>query len=390
MSLLPWTTSPAVLPSLAFAAILGVGTLTPNTVVAIDAYRPASCLDRFIDAISIRNDFGSSQYINDSRAKKIGFDAFGSIWRPESMNGEAASSSINVTAGMKGCWAGGRVLGLQSGDPLGDLQGAAAAISVSGLRERPIDFEFEWIEVSDVPHAIESSLSLNSLIIKNALFREIHGDCIELNGVVRTLIIRDSLIDGCSYLVNDRSGNFTEGDAEVLIRNSVIRLRAGSNEPPQSPIPLLTGAEPRIRVVGSVFLLDGPVPLLESLIVGAHATIKECRGNIVILGDGGAVVGELPPCFRVMSNQKVWTSKKEKWFDNREQELAFNDSAQDQDSGGNPDGEPDPNPDGEPDPNPDGDPDPNPDGDPDDDKPHNNLGIEWSDGTLWNDNTGWL
>jgi hypothetical protein len=347
----PWTTTLAA-STYALAAILGVATATPNTVAASEAQPPGTCLERFNNVITIRNDFGSSQYIHESQTGQIGFDAFGSIWRPAPVDGEPAPSSINVTAAEDTCWAGGRVLGLQSGEPIGGIQDAPAAMSVSGLDTSPKNFEIEWIEVSNVPHALESLLTFNYLTLRYVLIEELHGDCINLTGEVRTLVIRDSMIDGCSHLVNDKSHNFMRDDTQLLIRDSVIRLEAGVGEQMQDSMPLPVGTRPKVKIVNSIFLLNGPLPLVESLIANFRVTIDESRNNIVILGDGGAVIGPLPQGFRIVRNKNVWASKKERWLEARLQQTGGDDGA----PGDNPGG---------------------------------TVQETWADGTLWNDDTGW-
>jgi hypothetical protein len=350
-----WTTSHAV-STCALAAILGVAIAAPNTVAASEAPPSGTCLESFNSVITIQNDFGSSQYVHEGQTERIGFDAFGSIWSPEPVDGEPAPSSINVTTGGKTCWAGGRVVGLQSGDPLVGNQDAPAAMSVSGLDISPIDFEIEWIEVSDVTHALESSLTFNYLILRDVLIEELQGDCINLSGEVRTLVIHNSIIDACSHLVNDKSENFMKDDSQLLIRDSVIRLKAGVGEQLQNAIPLPVGTRPKVKIVDSVFLLDGPLPLAESLIVGFRVTIDESRNNIIILGDSGEVIGPLPQGFRIVKNKKVWASKRERWLEDREARL--------QQTGGD-DGAPGDNPGG-------------------------TVQEKWADGTLWNDATGWI
>lgn len=381
MSFFPMNAPLAVLPAFVLAAGLAADTLASDaTANGVDL--ATTCLDGFEDVITIRDEFGSAQYEYADHPDKIGFDAFGASWQPEPTNGDETSSSISVTAGLKGCWVGGRVLGQETdegdGAPSGELEDAVAAVSVAGRRVTPVDFRVEWLEVSGVPHALRSSFTLDYLIVQKASFDSIRSNCVVLDGVVSTLVIRDSLIDGCSYLVDDRNGNFFLGDdAQLLIRDSVIRLRAGADEPPHSVVPLPEGARPRVKVVDSVFLLEGPVPLTEALIAGADAAIGECRDNIVILGEGGEVVGPVPPCFRIMRNQEVWTSAKNKWLETREQEFG------DQD---------DPAPgDGEDDPDDPTDVPSDPDDDGSDDEPSDGTaGSTWNDGTLWQDNTGWV
>lgn len=350
----PCTTTLAV-SIYALAAIMGVATAAPDTVAASEAQPPGTCLERFNNVITIQDNFGSAQYINESQTGQMGFDAFGSIWSPEPVDGEPAPSSINITAGGDTCWAGGRVLGLQSAEPLGGIRDVPAAMSVSGLEISRKDFEIEWIEISDVPHALESSLTFDHLVLRHAFIEELQGDCINLTGEVRTLVIRDSMIDGCSHLVNDKSQNFMKDDTQILIRDSFIRLEAGIGEQLQDPIPLPIGTRPKVKIINSVFLLDGPLPLVESIISGVIVTIDESRNNIVILGDGGAGIGPLPLGFRIMRNKNVWTSKKEKWLEKREASL--------QQTSGD-DGTPGDNPGGA-------------------------TQESWADGTLWNDATGW-
>jgi hypothetical protein len=150
------------LPAYAFVAVLSAATLIPNTAAAIGSSRPASCLDRLADVVTVRNHFGSFQYANPIGAPTVGVDAFDSIWRPEPVNDRPSPSSIIVTTGIKGCWVGGRVLG-RSVQQLEDPQGAAAAISISGQSATPIDFELEWVDIYNVPRAIELSSTLGRL-----------------------------------------------------------------------------------------------------------------------------------------------------------------------------------------------------------------------------------
>jgi len=174
----------------------------------------------------------------------------------------------------------------------------------------------------------------------------------------------------------------------------------------------IAGMKPRVSLVNSMFLLDGPVSLMEALIHGTQVIVEECRGNVVILGDGGAVIGPLPPCFRIIKDQAVWTAKKNAWLESRERQIRYNDPhenlSEGRDSSDNsrrPDGKPDAythgpgagatngsrqNPHGETAPN--------------SREGLSSLGAplaagalsgpavgnEWSDGTLWNDNTGWF
>jgi hypothetical protein len=120
----------------------------------------------------------------------------------------------------------------------------------------------------------------------------------------------------------------------------------------QDSMPLPVGTRPKVKIVNSIFLLNGPLPLVESLIANFRVTIDESRNNIVILGDGGAVIGPLPQGFRIVRNKNVWASKKERWLEARLQQTGGDDGA----PGDNPGG---------------------------------TVQETWADGTLWNDDTGW-
>jgi hypothetical protein len=398
------------LPAYAFAAVLSAATLIPNTAAAISNPRPASCLDRLADVATIRNDFGSSQYANTIGAPRVGVDAFDSIWRPVPVNNRPSPSSIIVTTGIKGCWVGGRVLG-RSVQQLEDPQGAAAAISISGQPTTPIDFELEWVEVYDVPRAIELSSTLGRLRLNQVFLRQIQGACISFRGSVHTLIIRNTLIDGCSYLVNNTSDNSWKKTRQFSIRDSLIRLQSKQNKTSQEIRAIPTETQPKISVVNSTFLLDGPVSLLRSLVAGSEVSIGECRGNIVILGNRGTVIGPLPPCFRIMTNQAVWTASKKAWLEARKRQVRYNDLHRPQPeemASNDPSGSRDLNLDGGAGDQGNSNDDPNasqggqapssgesslfsvvpqaaiqpPSG--------SVLGAGWSDGTMWNDKTGWF
>ena len=297
----PRTVPLVALPAYVFAAVLSTATLIPNTTVAVDGSRPASCLDGLPDVVTIRKEFGSSQYASGTRAPRIGVDAFNSIWRPEPVNNRPSPSSIIVSTGVKGCWAGGRVVG-RSAHPLGDQQGAAAAISISGPRATATDFELEWLDIYNVPRAIELSSTSGRLRLKQVFLGKIRGACIDLQGSVHTLIILNTFIDGCTYLIKNTSGDALKKNRQFLIQDSLIRLQANSNETQPDAIPVPTEFRPKVSVINSTFLLDGPVPFVRSLIEGSQVSIGQCRGNIVILGNRGTVIGPLPPCFRIMTN----------------------------------------------------------------------------------------
>jgi hypothetical protein len=403
----PFTALLGALALYMFPAVLSLAALTPDPAAAVAVSHPSSCLERFAEVVTIRNDFGPFQYTNNTQVGKVGFDAFGSIWRPNSINGKASRSSIIVTVDLKGCWAGGRVVG-GSANPVDNSRSAFAAIVLSGRRAMSIDFDVEWVDVFSVSNAIESVLPLDQFRLRHVFFKEIRGDCITLGKVVRQLVIRDSLIDGCSHLINGFADSRIM-NTQMVIRNSLIRLRGDTTNTPQETARLVARSGPKVALVNNIFLLENRIPLIETLTVGAR--LGECRGNIVVLGNGGAVTGSLPPCFRIVKNQAVWAAQKNAWLEARDQRMRYSEARL------NPSQVKDPKDASrrrELSPNEDADEEARANGSSDvtalSDLPLNggeNLssigvgagvrtlsaplpGAQWSDGTTWNDNTGWL
>jgi hypothetical protein len=326
------------------------------------------------------------------------------------VNGQPLSSSIVLTTGAQGCWAGGRVLG-KSVRQLTESRGADAALSISGRTPTPIDFELEWVEFYNVPRAIEVSSTFTRLRLNRVFLREIRESCIRFQGRVHTLLIRNTLIDGCSYLVDNSSGGVSKENAQFVIRDSLIRLQARQIRTPSGIQGIRTGSRPKVDVINTTFLLDGSVPLLQSLVADGQAILGECRGNIVIVSNQDTMIEQLPPCFRIMTNKKVWTTSKKAWLEARERQIRYNRSHRPQsdemesgDSNSSQDFNKDAsagvrvnanqgqsaNRDGQASAT---------------DEPSlaaaaarlaiqapsgSVLGSKWSDGTMWNDNTGWF
>jgi hypothetical protein len=309
----------------AFAAVVIAVASISNTAAAIDSPRPASCLNRFSDVVTIGDDFGPSQYVNTLRRARIGIDAFDAIWRPEPVNDQPLSSSIILTTGTQGCWAGGRVLG-KSVRQLRESRGADAALSISGRAPTPIDFELEWVEFYNVPRAIEVSSTFTRLRLNRVFLREIRESCISFQGRVHTLHIRNTLVDGCSYLVDNSSGGVLKENTQFVIRDSLIRLQARQSRTSFGIQGIKIGSRPKVDVINTTFLLEGSVPLLQSLVADGQVILGECRGNIVVVTNKNTMIGQLPSCFRITTNKKVWTTSKKAWLEARERQIRRNKS----------------------------------------------------------------
>jgi hypothetical protein len=201
-----------------------------------------------------------------------------------------------------------------------------AGVIVEGRNFELIDTVFD-----NVGDGVRFAGSATNWRMEGVRMNRVHDDCVENDGMNGGQI-DDSFFDGCYVFYSargDRVGSTGENDDTVTITDSLVRMEPmpflydGRPGPGHGPIfklssSALTGRSPRLAIHDTVFRVDQPAAHGELGVVSfnhdddpdtpgvPYLDPSDCSGNTIVWLGEGAYPAELPDCFEITTDPRVW------------------------------------------------------------------------------------
>ncbi|TPE49138.1 hypothetical protein [Amaricoccus solimangrovi] len=162
------------------------------------------------------------------------------------------------------------------------------------------------------------------LVLGRSWFSEIRDDCLE-NDFLNDGLVEDVLFDGCFSGISMRQlpSRAADGSARTLtLLGALIRVTSYPyrGEMRTGP-PIKAGAaSPRLRVIDSVFAMEGNAIVSRSQLAAGWERISDCRGNLFLwMSDRPWPPGfkRPPSCFRFVQGPEaraLWREVRDNWI----------------------------------------------------------------------------
>jgi hypothetical protein len=173
--------------------------------------------------------------------------------------------------------------------------------------------------------AVRFSGASGLFVLEGSWLSQIRDDCVE-NDFLNDGIVKDVLFDGCfsGISVKQPSSRSLDGTSRTLtVLGALIRatpyLYRGESR--MAPPIKASASSPRLRVVDSVFAMEGDTEVNWSQLAASWDRIADCRGNLFLwISDTPwpADVARPPSCFRFVQGleaRALWGRIRDNWID---------------------------------------------------------------------------
>jgi hypothetical protein len=154
----------------------------------------------------------------------------------------------------------------------------------------------------------------------------VRDDCVE-NDYMNGGIVVDALLDGCFVGFSARHSNPEgSGAANVwTIERSLVRLEAMPGPPEGGEMGHKAffkwtswgdedSPSPRLALHDNIFMAEGLGQVPEERMGIPPGKLADCSGNVMVWLGPGDYPAELPPCFTVVKDRRVWERARDEWI----------------------------------------------------------------------------
>lgn len=265
----------------------------------------------------------NEQYRNTTFAAGSLFDAKDASWSGTDDDGDPIPWTVtlrNEGDGRGSCWRGGVIHGSWD-DRADEITWEDPYHHAGGMTIDVPDFVVEDLTIDGHGDGIRTVADGSNSTIRGVRLSDIHDDCIE-NDYLHTIVVEDSLLDGCYSGFSARPHDSVTGDGSTnnfLVHNVLIRLEP---QPTvfRGPSPGhgeffkwdADGRSPTLSIHDTILRADQDANH-GTLGIPDRVAIESCSGNTMVwLGDG-PFPGRLPPCFTVTTDRTVWDEAVARW-----------------------------------------------------------------------------
>ena len=244
------------------------------------------------------------------------FNASAIVWEHNRIN----QPSIHIIANNTLCWEAGVVLGRHISKALKESRHRqfVAAMQLFGNHSNA-EIRVQGTVFSDLAKAINISGLAKSVHISGSRFSDIVNTCVD-GEIFEQLILEDSLLDGCGMIIEP---HFSHDDAKpervLRIQNNVIRVGAKRRSAGAGRLASDRRADSNrnlaLELYGNVFLVESEDA--KELGVGRllRDNLTDCADNIIVWLGSGEYPEWLPDCFSITKDDSVWQQARTSWIE---------------------------------------------------------------------------
>ncbi len=231
--------------------------------------------------------------------------------------------NLGSTSASGACWSGGVVTGANRADA--SWEEMHDPNNAGFIFENPA-FTVQGLRMNNVGDGIRARAGASDFVIKDVWLSGVRDDCVE-NDYMNGGIVTDSLFDGCFVGFSARHSSPESSGADNLwtIESSLVRLEAMPGPPEGGAIGHKGffkwtswgdpgSVSPRVALYKNIFMAEQLAQDPPERMGIPPGKLADCADNIMVWLGPGDYPAELPSCFTVVKDRRVWDRARTEWI----------------------------------------------------------------------------